>query len=421
MESIAGFTDRYAGELRRRRYLAASFARVAESFGFEPLEVPVVENADAYDERVVGLSPWPEWNPKGVFELAIPRYVDAYDDEDGADRAVLIPEGTLSVTRWLAAELRGTSDPANADGLPRKIYYEVACYRNELLSTLSPQKGRQFTQFGIEVLGSGDILSELETISIAAEGLRSIGVSDAAIAFRISSNALFSGLAAESGLDHPSSIELKEALDTIAECKAGKRAERLEGTVRELLNLLEACNVSSESLALWQYIVDRPFGPVTDRDRLRLGDAHAEHLDRIDQIARAVAELGVRVDVDFCVVRSHEYYTGVTFEIDLVSDSGERAVEVGGGGRYDRLMGNFLQDAPGAVVPCSGYAFGLERLSHALQAAEQFAHAVAGVHLEDEPAPHLDLNESTPSAYIASVNDQRERRLLERVSVKLPR
>lgn len=420
MQTIAGFTDRHAGELRRRRFLAASFARVAESFGFEPLEVPIVENADAYDERVVGLSPWPEWNPKGVFELAIPRYLDSYDSDEGHDRAVLIPEGTLSVTRWLASQLKGSPDPAGSSELPRKIYYEVACYRNELLNTLGAHKGRQFTQFGIEVLGSGDLLSELETISIAAEGLRSIGVRDTAIGFRISSNGLYSGLASASGLDHRASIVLKELLDTIAECKAGKRPERLDPTICELLQLLDANDVPAAMAEVWQYIVDRPFGPVSARDLELLG-AYTEHLQRIDQIAKAVADLGVRVDVDFCVVRSHEYYTGVTFEIDLVSEDGSRAVEVGGGGRYDRLMGNFLEDAPGAIVPCAGYAFGLERLSHALEMAGQFDIEQSGAHLGDEAAPALDLDELSAAAYVASVHSLRDRRLQERLSVSLPR
>jgi histidyl-tRNA synthetase len=76
---------------------------------------------------------------------------DSYDEQPTRTEAVLIPEGTLSVTRWLGARLT----PDNMDSvLPKKIYYDVRCLRNELTSTLSNTKARQFTQFGIEVLGT---------------------------------------------------------------------------------------------------------------------------------------------------------------------------------------------------------------------------------------------------------------------------
>ncbi|MCP2257472.1 Histidyl-tRNA synthetase [Streptoalloteichus tenebrarius] len=70
--------------------------------------------------------------------------------------------------------------------------------------------------------------------------------------------------------------------------------------------------------------------------------------------------------IDLCVVRSHEYYSGVAFEVDVVAD-GMAFVEVGGGGRYDRLVGHFVPAGGRRSVPATGFAFGVERLVHLLE------------------------------------------------------
>jgi histidyl-tRNA synthetase len=428
VKPLLGFTDQFGAQLRRRRYLSRVFSSVAETFGFEPLEVPIVEHARAYDEAVVGRSPWPEWNPAGMFTLALPRYDGDYTHTDGSDEAVLIPEGTLSVTRWLGDLLTEEPNPAASKLLPLKIYYDISCYRNELTNTLSASKGRQFTQFGVEILGSSTVAGDLEVMCIAAEALRSIGVVDAAIAFRISSNSLYGAMAKASSLPHLETIALKEILDTIGECKAGKQPARLAAARESALAILAAPGrASDEALTTWRYVIDRAPRPVDDRDYDQLGETYAPELDYMACISRSLAELGLRIDVDFCVVRSHEYYTGLTFEIDLLSAGDTRAVEVGGGGRYDRLLGNFVEGHPGIVIPSIGYAFGLERLSAALEAAGHVHHVaddpglpwdLTGANAATHTLPFTDGDtDSAAEAYIQSVVELREGRASRRVSV----
>lgn len=426
MKPVAGFRDVFGVDLRRRRYLGQVFGSVAESFGFEPLEVPVVEQAAAYSEEVVGLSPWPEWNVRGVFSLDIPNYNRDYEDSIPSSPAVLIPEGTLSVTRWLGDRLSQLPDPRRSPDLPLKIYYEVGCYRNELLNTLSATKGRQFTQFGVEVLGSSSIAADLEVMSISAEALRALGVSDSAITFRISSNRLYSDLARASGFSHAESIALKELFDTIGECKAGKRSDRLPAARTEVLNELARKAVPEALVALWTYIVERAPSPINATDYSVFGAAYERDVSYLDTICRTMGGGSLAVDVDFCVVRSHEYYTGLTFEIDLVGRDGTRHVEVGGGGRYDRLLGNFVDSMPGVIIPSMGYAFGLERLQAALVDAGHldgtagpllYARNLSLRGIATEQFADWRSESETADSYLSTVERLRTRRLQEPVSV----
>ena len=108
----------------------------------------------------------------------------------------------------------------------------------------------------------------------------------------------------------------------------------------------------------------------------------------ISAIAESLNAAGILCEVDYCVVRSHEYYTGVTFEIDLVGEK-TRYVEVGGGGRYDRLLGNFTPPDGPKSIPCVGFAFGIERLQAAL-VAEGLLISIA-----ERPNTTVDLTENS--------------------------
>ena len=360
MNTIEGFKDRFGVELRRQRFFVDACEAVAESYGYEPISVPILERAEAYDQDIVGLSPWPEWNPKGCFFFSIENYNGSYSEATSITKAVLIPEGTLSVTRWLGAQLDGSYSPA----LPIRIYYHLNCFRNELISTLNESKGRSFSQFGIEILGASDLSADIEPMVVAHEILRRLGIDKAKIVFRISSNELFLSMAAALSLTHLQRVELKEQLDTIAECKAGKRAERMEVAVNAIWEVINTCSDRTHD-SVWTYLIARPVGNVSSDDREILGRYSPNSLNRIEAISNSLNANGVMCEVDYCVVRSHEYYTGITFEIDLIGKA-IRHVEVGGGGRYDRLLGNFTPPGGPKSVPCVGFAFGVERLVAAL-------------------------------------------------------
>jgi histidyl-tRNA synthetase len=156
---------------------------VAESFGYEPVSVSLVERAEAYSEEIVGMSPWPEWNRRSCFFFDIEDYGRRYAETPGITKAVLVPEGTLSITRWLGAQL-GTPDAEAL--LPLRIYYEQSCFRNELIGSLTDTKGRQFTQFGVEILGGQGVVADVEPLVLAHEMIQRIVGDELTIVFRLS-------------------------------------------------------------------------------------------------------------------------------------------------------------------------------------------------------------------------------------------
>ncbi|MGD9212697.1 MAG: ATP phosphoribosyltransferase regulatory subunit [Desulfobacteraceae bacterium] len=361
MDTLVGFSDEFGESLRRKRFITNLFSGVVESFGYEPVAVPIIERAEAYNPSIIGLSPWPEWNPNGCFFFEIENYDTTYEAPVSKSSALLIPEGTLSITRWLGAKL---SDNNTKNTLPVRVYYNLQCFRNELISTLNTGKRRSFSQFGVEILGSNKIEADLEQIILAYESLKKLTDGEMKIVLRVSCNELFLSIANKSGLNHIKRVKAKELLDTIAECKAGKDVERLPSARMGLEELLSEIQ-SRDIKYIWDYVIDRPAGLITNRDLLLLNDFGPDAMKRLSVISSLLTSNGMPCEVDFCVVRSHEYYTGITFEIDLIG-SRKRYVEVGGGGRYDRLLGNFTPPDGPKSVPCVGFAFGVDRLQSAL-------------------------------------------------------
>lgn len=368
MDVVTGFNDRFGQELRIRRFLSNNFSQCAEKFGYEPLAVALVENAEAYDEKVVGASPWPEWDSRGCFYFNIRNYQDSYSDEPETRDVLLIPEGTVSVTRWLGNRL-SKEDPNVVQNLGIKVYYDLDCFRNEVVSSLNAGKRRQFSQFGIEILGADSVASDIEPLLVARNTLTTIGVPQNSVVFRLSTNRMFLELANLTTLSESDKVIVKEGLDTIAECKAGKGASRYETQVQELTSFLSSKTTDEKVLAAWDYIIHREVKPIVDEDYERLSILSSSNLDYLRDVESSLMKHSINVEIDLCVVRSHEYYTGFTFEIDLIGDQGERYVEVGGGGRYDRLLSNFVPDNFPSVIPSTGFAFGVERLMDSLKKA----------------------------------------------------
>jgi histidyl-tRNA synthetase len=352
---LTGLADVFGHDLRRKQLVTAVLNDVARRHGYEPLEIPLIERATSFAEEVVGRSPWPEWDQRGCFYLTVPDYHGSYDAPPTDIGALLVPEGTISVTRWLGRLLSQQPDMV----FPLKISYTTPCFRNELIDQLGSLKRRQFTQFGMEILGASLGHPDLDAIHSLAAGVRELGAPEQSVRVRVGDVAVFNRLAELSGLAAVPAIRVKEALDAVAECKAGKRPGRRSGLVSAVRVVTEEEGLPETWAALWIDLAARDDSPAVlaqvDDDVVRAG------LVYLDGLAASLEQLGVNTVVDLCVVRSHEYYTGIAFEIDILTD--QRAfVEVGGGGRYDRLVGHFVTDGHITAVPATGWAFGLERL-----------------------------------------------------------
>jgi len=303
----------------------------------------------------VGRSPWPEWDKRGCIYLADQTYEGAYDTVPTTTEGLLIPEGTISVTRWLGNLLTVKPDTV----FPLKVFYELNCFCNELLHTLDETKRRQFIQFGIEILGAPSGNSDVEAIYLIHACLCALGVNKSAIRVRVGDVAVFNRLIALSRINENDAIALKEALDAIAECKAGKQPGRRPTLAAKVVEILDGAHVQDPFRAAW-------IGLSGGMNTVAIGELVKdpeiwEGIKNLNLLTEMLNALKCNIVPDLCVVRSHQYYTGIAFEIDVVFDE-VTFVEVGGGGRYDKLIGHFMPSSMPTSVPATGFAFGVERL-----------------------------------------------------------
>ena len=365
---IYGMSERYGVSLEKSDYVTRIMMDTVKLLGYNQLEVPVLEWAESFSEEVIGKSPWPEWNNKGMFYLNIDNYHDSYDAEGASvTQALLIPEGTISVTRWLGKYIDETKDM----DFPIKIFYELACFRNELLNTLSDTKKRQFNQFGIEILGSSNILADVENAYIVTRILQNLGIKKEFIRIRTNNIQIFNQLILESCISDVDTIIIKESLDTLAECKAGKKAERLLGEKKRLESILESYNLNEDIREKWFTIINHKSGTISQDIYKKFDKSYHAIFDELNQVQKEFKKYDLNFVIDLSVIRSHEYYTGFSFEVDVIS-SEKKYIEIAGGGRYDKLVENFVHSADYSKIPSTGFAFGLERVIDMLDELELY-------------------------------------------------
>lgn len=365
LSAVIGFNEMYGKDLEYRDLTLRILIDNTKKFKYKQIQIPILEPAASFSEEVIGKSPWPEWNKRGCFYLTINDYFNDYESCEQED-LILIPEGTVSVTRWL-----GESISAKNIDFPIKLYYNTSCYRNELIDTLSVLKRREFIQFGMEIIGSRHIHSDTEIILLICKNLEALGINLSSVRVRLNDIEIFNKLIKESKITGDDVIKIKELLDTLAEAKAGKGEERYTPTKKQLLLLLGKYQISDIIMTKWNAIINQ-----TDYRKGNIGNIFGQdyrtNFDVLEEMQNVFAKIGIQIALDFCVIRSHEYYTSISFEVDVL-EQGKKFIEIAGGGRYDKLVSSFVdQKCPIKQVPSTGFAFGVERLVDMLKKLKVF-------------------------------------------------
>ncbi|HEX6336595.1 MAG TPA: histidine--tRNA ligase [Jiangellaceae bacterium] len=243
----------------------------------------------------------------------------------GGDDVTLRPEGTAPVLR---AILEGN---LHRGALPVKLWYSGSYYRYE-----RPQKGRyrHFSQVGAEVVGTEDSAVDAETIVLAVDAYRSLGLSQ----FRVLLNSL-------------GSDESRPAYRTALQSHL-RRLDLDDETARRVeLNPLRV--LDDKRPEMQAALAEAPL--ITEF----LSPADRAHHDRIRQL---LTDAGVEFVDEPRLVRGLDYYTRTLFE--FVHDGLGAQSAIGGGGRYDGLS----ESLGGPRLPGVGWALGVERTLLAMEA-----------------------------------------------------
>jgi histidyl-tRNA synthetase len=348
-----GFVDTFGKQARLENFLNYYLLNIFEKWGYIQLKFPIIEHLECYSNDIIGHSPWPEWNVKGSFFIDISDYTNNYEDESISKKGILTPEGTVSVSRWLAKTYSLKSFHP-----PTKISYHCHCFRNEPIDKLHSVKRRQFEQVGMEIIGSSHLYSDLETLHLIAYSLFKLGIPKESIRLRISDIRIFNHLSNLFEISESDRVILKECLDAVSENRAKNDFDTVEIHINSYYSTLDKYISKENDIVAWKILVETSSENSVIEKIGRFFPV--DIIKEIEHRVKEIQKLGYKAILDLAVVRSHEYYTALTMEVDVVLKD-RIFVEVAGGGRYDRLIGSFI-DEPEKRIPAVGFAFGLQRL-----------------------------------------------------------
>ncbi len=329
--ALKGMKDILPAEQRMRDYVQGKILETYRAAGFERISTPILEDSENLDKSDGGD------NLNLIFKVLKrgDKLESALSAEHPTEKELsdmgLRYDLTLPLTRFFAAN-------RNELQFPFKVIQTDRVYRAE-----RPQKGRmrEFVQCDIDVLGDASPNAEVELIDITARAMLSIGFKDFYINVndrRILRSMLENmGFAAET-LD--SVCITFDKLDKIG-------AEGIEAELKEKALPENAIKALVEFISAGQISLDDVAAKCAD-------PSIADDLKYIIKTSKLVAD--GKYDVKYCpnLVRGQGYYTGAVFEIASPLFSGA----IGGGGRYDNLIGKFI----GQQVPAVGFSIGFERI-----------------------------------------------------------
>jgi histidyl-tRNA synthetase len=349
-------------DVRRREYVIGVIKEVYERYGFEPLETPAVENIETL------MGKYGEEGNQLIYKILKRGVHESTGEADLALRYDL----TVPLARVFAQY---------QNEFPRflKRYQIQPVWRAD-----RPGRGRfrEFYQCDVDVIGSRSMVVEAELIAAASEALEKLGFVDFTI--RLNHREAFTGLLACAGVpleNHELALVGLDKLDKIGREGVAKEltergitevaARRLLDFFSELPSLEHAADIAvGESIAARQQGLNFAIlGRMVEF--VGVNEKGAKGVDELRAILQFASALGLaeKIRIDPSLARGLSYYTGAIIEINVKDLPGS----LGGGGRYDNLIGMFCN----RQVPACGFSLGLERIIVVMNERQMFPSELA--------------------------------------------
>ena len=332
--TLKGMKDILPSEQKLRDYVQGKILETYRASGFERISTPILEDAENLDKSDGGD------NLNLIFKvLKRGEKLNAALANTPVDEKALSDMGlrydlTLPLTRFFAA------NRANLQ-FPFKVIQTDRVYRAE-----RPQKGRdrEFVQCDIDILGDPSCNAEVELIDVTARALKNIGFNDFKI--NINDRRILRAMLQNMGF-------APDTLDSV--CITFDKMDKIgpEGVEAELT---EKQMPAGAVKALTDFVAKAAASQITIDDvAARCADPSiADDLKYVISTVQKVSGGKYQIDYTPSLVRGQGYYTGIVFELASPAFGGA----VGGGGRYDNLIGKFI----GQPVPAVGFSIGFERI-----------------------------------------------------------
>ncbi len=330
VQSVRGTYDLYGENKRKAKRVVAVGSRIVEKYGFEEIETPIFEFTEVFSRNL------------GDTSDIVTKEMYCFEDR-GGESLTLRPEGTAGVVRAFISE-------GMQQNLPVKLYYTGPMFRYE-----RPQKGRQrqFTQFGVELLGVETPQADIEVIAMAYEFIESLGLAGT-VTVEINS---LGDKESRDAYREKLVAYLKENYDKLSE----DSKSRLERNPLRVLDSKEECDKAVVANA-----------PLYQDSLNEASKAFFE------TVLKGLDNLGIKYRLNNRLVRGLDYYSHTVFE--LVTDKLGAQGTVLAGGRYDGLV----EQMGGGKVSGIGWACGVERLSMLLEEDVSLPRPIAVIPVGEE-------------------------------------
>ena len=331
---VTGMKDILPQEMAIREYVLEVMRKTYHSFGFVSIETPAVEHLENLNSKQGGE------NEKLIFKIL--KRGEKLNLETAKEEADLVDGGlrydlTVPLCRYY-------SNHANELPMPFKALQTGNVWRAD-----RPQRGRyrQFRQCDIDIIGDDSPLAEIELILATSAFLGKIGFRDFTI--RINDRRLLKAMAAGCGFAEEKYDTLFIILDKMDKIGMEGVAEELEKegfdkqSVARYLDMFRNITPDGDGIIYLKDLLKEQFDPMV-----------ADQLIYIMESVNSCKAADFKMVFDPTLVRGMGYYTGPIFEIGMDEYGGS----VGGGGRYDEMIGKFT----GNKVPAVGFSVGFERI-----------------------------------------------------------
>ena len=331
---VTGMKDILPAEMEIRDYVIGLIKETYRSFGFSSIETPCVEHIENLCSKQGGD------NEKLIFKILKRgeklRLAEAKEEADLVDGGLRY-DLTLPLSRYYA-------NHSNELPAPFKALQMGSVWRAD-----RPQRGRyrQFMQCDIDILGEPSNLAEIELILATTSLLGKLDFNNFTI--RINDRRFLKAMAAYSGFEEKDYDSVFITLDKMD--KIG-----LDGVAAEMKENGYAEESVEKYLQLFKEITGDVEGVRACKEKLQgfLPEDAADSLEMIITSVESAKEADFRMLFDPTLVRGMSYYTGPIFEISMDEFGGS----VGGGGRYDEMIGKFT----GNNTCACGFSIGFERI-----------------------------------------------------------
>ena len=329
-----GMKDILPREMEIRDYVIGQIKETYRTFGFQSIETPCVEHIENLNNKQGGE------NEKLIFKIL--KRGQKLNLETAETESDLV-DGGLRYDLTVPLSIYYANN-ANELPVPFKALQMGNVWRAD-----RPQRGRyrQFMQCDLDILGEPSNLAEIELILATTTLLGKLDFENFTI--RINNRKILKGMAAFCGFPEEEYDEVFIILDKMD--KIG-----MDGVVAELLEAGYAGESVEKCKTLFETVTSDIEGVRYMKDTLGefLEEGSAEDLETIISTVEKVKTANFKIVFDPTLVRGMSYYTGPIFEIAMDEFGGS----VGGGGRYDEMIGKFT----GNNTCACGFSIGFERI-----------------------------------------------------------